>query len=732
MLAAVMHPAMPKTPARGRTNIAPRFAVAALSLALSATLALAAPQALAAGKKKPAAQKLAKVAPVALAAPAAVLSQDDIAKLPAIAAARDAFRAGDRARLARIAAPLQGHVLQPYLDYWQLRQRLEEASEDEIRAFLAKQGNTPTVGGGPASTYVGELLRRDWLRLLVKRNAWDTYLKEHPWSLNDEPDLACFHLLARWNSHADLGALDEVREFWSAPRELPDGCVPVAEALLARQPSAAPMVWGRFRMLVEANQLAAAKRVLAWLPASESMAAGRADAVLGAPARFVEHLPDLASKQNRELAMLALQRIARSEPQVAASYWDAKLREKFTPDEQAHVWGQIGLFGARRLVPDAVDWFAAAGEAQLPDEHLAWRARIALREGRWDQVRAAILRMSPLSRNDPAWLYWLGRAAQVLEPGKPEAARALFTRIAGDPHFYGLLAAEELGLPMKLPARIAPLTRAELDEAAGNPGLRRALALMQAGLRLEGIREWNWSLRGMEDRQLLAAAELARNNAAWDRVINTAERTLGAHDFTLRYLAPYRDVLSREARAQQLEEFWVLGLVRQESRFVFDAKSTVGASGLMQLMPATAKWVAGKMGLRDYHQGRVNDVDTNAQLGTFYLRQVLNDLDGSPVLASAAYNAGPGRARAWRAARPLEGAIYAESIPFNETRDYVKKVMANTVYYAAVLAEEQRAGKLHAGEPQPPARSLKSRLGVIAPKGGAASDKSATRDPSLP
>ena len=157
---------------------------------------------------------------------------------------------------------------------------------------------------------------------------------------------------------------------------------------------------------------------------------------------------------------------------------------------------------------------------------------------------------------------------------------------------------------------------------------------------------------------------------------------------------------------RELEESWVLGLVRQESRFITNAKSTAGAAGLMQLMPATAQWVARKMGMKDFSLARVHDVDVNTALGTFYLRTVLNELDGHPVLAAAAYNAGPGRARRWRDAKPIEGAIYAESIPFNETRDYVKKVMSNTMYYSAVLGGQTA--------------SLKERLGMVAPRRGGA------------
>lgn len=244
-------------------------------------------------------------------------------------------------------------------------------------------------------------------------------------------------------------------------------------------------------------------------------------------------------------------------------------------------------------------------------------------------------------------------------------------------------------------------SEAEVEAARRDPGLARALELYRLELRPEATREWVFSIRPMGDAQLLAAAELARRTGIFDRAINTADRTAHEHNYKVRYLAPFRDVFDEQARATGLEEAWLLGLVRQESRFIVDAKSAAGARGLMQLMPSTARWVAKRSGMQGFSLARVSEVPVNVALGTSYLKHVLDDL-GHPVLASAAYNAGPGRARRWRDARPLEGAIYAETIPFNETRDYVKKVMANTMYYAQLIG-----GKLI---------PLKDRLGLIPPK----------------
>jgi len=228
-------------------------------------------------------------------------------------------------------------------------------------------------------------------------------------------------------------------------------------------------------------------------------------------------------------------------------------------------------------------------------------------------------------------------------------------------------------------------------------------------LRFEGIREWNWELRKMDERQHLAAAEFARQKDVLDRMVNTSDRTRVEVDFVQRFPTPFRSVMLTNTQALGLDMAWVYGLIRQESRFIMNARSHVGASGLMQIMPATARFVARKIGLDSFNPSRVNEIDTNILLGTNYLNMVLADLDGSQALASAAYNAGPGRPRAWRATlkRPVEGAIFAESIPFAETRGYVKNVLSNATYYAALFENN--------------AQSLKGRLGVVAPKGYEAS-----------
>ncbi|MFO1271812.1 MAG: lytic transglycosylase domain-containing protein [Rubrivivax sp.] len=230
------------------------------------------------------------------------------------------------------------------------------------------------------------------------------------------------------------------------------------------------------------------------------------------------------------------------------------------------------------------------------------------------------------------------------------------------------------------------------------------MQLIALGLRSEGVREWNYTLRGLGDRGLLAAAALACEREVWDRCINTSDRTRAEVDMAQRFPTPFRDEVTAKAREAGLDPAYMYGLIRQESRFVADARSSVGASGLMQLMPTTAKWTAKKLGV-EYKPEAIVDRETNLRLGAGYLKLVLDDFGGSQAMAAAAYNAGPNRPRRWREGAFVEAAAWAESIPFNETREYVKKVLSNAVYYAALLTGQ--------------APSLKARLGgAIGPGGG--------------
>jgi peptidoglycan lytic transglycosylase len=630
------------------------------------------------------------LAAVLLLAPVAVTAKPS-AQDYAFFNARDAYQAHNRAKLVKAAEKLKDTAFEPYGDFWQLRLRLDSASAEEVHEFLAR--NDKTV--------VGDELRKEWLRLLAKRERWDVFRQDYAVPTADDPDpeVVCYSLLGRWREGDDT-AFAQFQAHWNAAKELPAACVPLAESLMLSGRLTTRQVWERIRLLEERGMVRPAKKLLAWLPRDQALDTGRFSRVLDAPMKYLEKpSADLGTPLGRELAILALSRLARNDPEAAAEFWEREFVAHFPEEDHAYVWAMLATHGARNHLPEALDWFVKAGDLRLSDDQLAWRTRIALREGNWGEVKRSIQRMSPSAQNEPAWVYWLGRAQAAL--GKTDEAQALYERLADEYHFYGRLAAEELGHAFEIPPQVAPPTPEELDRVAAVPALQRALALYRMGLRTEGTQEWIYGVRAMDDRMLLAAAELARRHQMWDRAINTADKTVADHDFNARYVVPFREVFAHHALRWKLEEPWVLGVVRQESRFIADAKSPAGANGLMQLMPSTARWVARQLGIK-LSTSKVREPTLNVTLGTYYLKQVLKDLEGNPVLAAAAYNAGPKRARKWRDVKPLEGAIYAETIPLSETREYVKKVMLNTVYYAAVLSGETR--------------SLKERLGTIAPR----------------
>lgn len=615
-------------------------------------------------------------------------------KADAFSDIREAFRRGDGKTVLRLAPQLREHDLGAWAEYYRLRMQLADGQPAPVQEFLrAHEGEL-----------VAERLRSDWLNWLADKGHWDSFDADYPKLQQPDNDLRCHRLARRFETEAAAtgGALlAEARGLLLDMGDLPAGCEDLLRDLLATGRFDADDVWQRARRLTEANRPKLVAATLAFLPKSEQPDIRLTHAALDRPQRFlVGHRAVHSARPARELVLLAVTRLARQDPTLAASELE-RLENQLPAPDRGFAWGQVAWQAALRHQPEALAWFRATGGVPLADEPRQWWVRAALRAHDWVTVREVIEAMPPRLAGDPAWVYWLGRARK--QAGQNEAAIALFTRIADQPSFYGNLASEELNRPVRLPERARPPTADELAQVAAAPGVRRALAFLQRGWRTEGVNEWNWALRSMNDRQLLAAAELARRQGIYDRAIAAAVQTQSEHDYSLRYLAPYDEQVRPAARQQRLDDAWVYGLMRQESRFVTQARSNVGAAGLMQLMPGTARWVAKKIGLKEFRPGRVAETGINVTLGTNYMRMVMENLDNHPVLASAAYNAGPKRARNWRdPARNLEGAIYAESIPFAETRDYVKKVMSNAVYY----------GLLFNGRPE----SLKTRLGVIAPQ----------------
>lgn len=620
----------------------------------------------------------------------------------AFLAAREAFRKGDAARLNLAAKRLDGHVMAPYLDYYQLVMRIRDASAPEVRGFVAAN----------AGSYLADRLRADWLKVLGQQQNWALFLEEYPLlSGIDDAELSCLALQARLQRN-DAGVFREGRRKWLVGTESAASCKPLFDAMIAAGELQTEDIWSRIRLALELGNLSVARQVAEHLPEAQRTGFREVEKAAENPQRFLDAAnAELRGRPERELSMFAVYRLARSQPMAALTGWN-RIRPQFSQEEQRYVWGQMAFHAARKHDPVALEWFREAGDAPMSELQMAWRVRAALRAQDWQQVLSGIAALPEESQNQGVWRYWKARGLKAA--GQTPAANAILAPLSLEHNYYGQLALEELGAVVSNPPSNYQASEDEIRAIRAIPGIQRALMLYRLDLRTEANREWLWASRSFDDEQLLAAAELARRNNWLDRAINTADKTRTLHDFSLRYPAPHRDLMQAYAYEHGLDEAWVYGLIRQESRFVQQARSSVGASGLMQLMPATAKWIAGRMGMKHFRQNMVNQIDTNLSFGTYYLRYVLDSNDGQPVLATASYNAGPSRARRWKDEKALEGAIYAESIPFTETRGYVQKVMSNASYYAnrfgrQVLSLRQRLGTIAARDAKTECRNPDER-----------------------
>jgi soluble lytic murein transglycosylase len=613
-----------------------------------------------------------------------------------------AFKKNDKGQLTRLLPRAKGHTLEPWAAYWELRVRLDQASDSEIQQFLSQY----------AGTYAEDRLRNDWLLQLGRQREWSTFAQEYSrFRMNDDREVRCYALaneplLSKPETPAEL------KRLWYAFRDTEDGCTYTADKLYDLKRIDSLDVWRKARLAMDSNRPRVAQLALN----IESSEMGKQAILIHAePQRYLDKHILAITKRRKELAVLALIRVANADPDKAAQLIEKKWGLMLTKEEHNWVWAVIGKQAAQKLQDNAHSYFNKVSRNQdLNDDLLIWKTRAALRNGDWKAVISAVDAMDN-AKQDPTWIYWKARGQLALSAGTTSAATdpvrteatAALQSIAGVKGFYEQLAMEELGQAITVPAKPAALTQPEKTAAAQNAGLQRALTALSLGLRSEGNREWNYTTNlhtpgGMSERELLAAADFACSKQVWDRCINTSDRTKTQIDFDQRFPMPLKETVIRKSKDVQLDPAYVYGLIRQESRFITDARSVVGASGLMQVMPATAKWTAKKIGLTNFQPQQINDQEINVAIGTGYLKLVLDEFDGSMPLAAAAYNAGPSRSRNWRKGPVLEAAIWAENIPFTETRDYVKKVLSNTTNYAAIIT----------GQPQ----SLKARLGTVGPR----------------
>jgi soluble lytic murein transglycosylase len=584
--------------------------------------------------------------------------------------AEKALGRGDQPAFKRLSSRIRDYPLLPYLEYEALRKRLGTADSREVRAFLEKHRDTPLAGR----------LRAQWLNRLAGQQRWSEYLAfYHP---SGSIDQQCHRLNALIKTGKADQALPKVGDIWLYGRSRPRACDPVFAAWTAAGYLSQDMTWQRIEKAMEVGEWRLARYLGRTLTPADRRWLERWISLYRAPEKANAKDSFSTPHPYRE-AMLshAVRRLARWDGLNALELWqEIKPRYPFDADQITRVEHYIVRNLARTPGDQA---YAFVRSVELGDGDLkVHEARIqaALAREDWPQAIRWIAALPQEERDTERWTYWLARALEGT--GDAAAAKSLYAQAAGERSYYGFMAADRIGGDYKLEHIETPATAELVEKIASLDAVKRAAELFTLERWVEARREWRWATRDMDAQQLKAAAKLAERRGWHDQAIFTLAKTGYWDDLELRFPMEYADLVEANAKLHGIDIAWVFAVMRQESAFMDDARSHAGAMGLMQLMPATARSVARKMLKRKPpRRQELFEPDTNIALGSAYLKQMKGELGNSAVLATAAYNAGPHRVTRWLPERTLPADIWIELVPFDETRGYLRRVLAYTVIY---------------------------------------------------
>lgn len=619
-------------------------------------------------------------------------------------AARKALEAGDTRTYQRLADQLRDYLLFPYLRYDDLRARIADAPEKEIRDFLDRYSDS----------VVSSRLRATWLYALISAKQWQTYLQEYRRYPNEQGvALYCYQLLAQYQSNEGQKLppewFTEVQALWLTGKSQPGECDAVFRLWRAEGRLTEDLVWQRIRLAMDNRQTEFATLLAKELNADGHKWMQRFQRMYRNPEEMLDHADfRLDTSQARDILRHGIKRLARSDAAQAAKRWQRiKAAHAFSPEDAGITERDIALHAALQRLPQALDWLAAVPPDQADERVRQWRVRAALAKQDWQAVLTWTDAMTPAERAQEQWLYWRARALEQLGAAAITDPRSspeqMYATLAQQRSYYGFLAADRLNKPYVLNDRPIQHTRDELAKVSALPGIMRCHELYQLGLIGSARREWDYVVAGLSERERQLAAVLASRWGWHDRSIFTLAKTEHSDDLELRFPTVFREQVIVNAEQHDIDPAWVYGVIRQESAFMPDARSSAGALGLMQLMPATGKHTAKLLNSPIRSINELLEIDKNIQVGSAYLRHVLDKNNGHEALATASYNAGPSRIRQWLPDTTQKADIWVENIPFTETRNYVQQVMA----YSAVFG--QRLGRT--------VTPLRERMPDIAPSG---------------
>lgn len=598
----------------------------------------------------------------------------------------DALRAansGNDALLDQYQVGLQNSVLQYYPDYWKLNNNLVIQPASAIVAF-AKRYPGSAMAEKLAADYVEE-----------KTKAGDLTSAAPVIGFISNPDASESCAIAQVQAGTgDPLALKGNKAAWLTTNTQPETCNGLARMMLNSPLTTKQEKEQRLYAVLRAGQIGAAFSTAASMGTPLSLT--QLNQIQANPNAYLWTAPKVTA-QDYAYLIFALGRLADSDLTSAMSMVDKVAANTPEPIQKylyrtvAYIAGtSVMKNGFNAEVPKLFD--KSYGYPFTPEESEIY-ARQAIRFGQWEGVIRAISSMSEEQRQEKRWQYWLARASeQRNDIANKRYAETMYRNLAQtDDDYHGLLARERLKVAYTLP-QSARASEQDINRLNQDLNFQRAFTLKMIGAPSDyANREWNWAVRqatnNKDDGLLLAAAQRANQMGWYDRSIYAADRTLNRHNHDMSYPQPYRANIVAGSQVANITPAWAYGIMRQESRFNTAARSGVGASGLMQIMPGTAQLIARKMG-EPYSSGNFAQLTTNIRYGTYYLGMLQQQLANNMVLATAGYNAGPNRAKAWQPdGQSIAADQYVESIPISETRDYVKNVISNAVHYDLVLGQ---------------------------------------------
>nr|MBO2509988.1 lytic murein transglycosylase [Gammaproteobacteria bacterium] len=599
--------------------------------------------------------------------------------------AKRALAKGDAGPYRRYAAALADYPLEPHLAYDELTARLKTASNAEIEKFLTEHGDLPQINW----------MKLRWLRWLAERGDWKTFLDYYDPQMNFT-ELDCLY----GQYQLSHGLIEEgnatAEKLWLVGKSQPEACDTLFRMWSSHGLLTEEKRWQRAKLAAEARNYGLASYLAKGLAtrAVEGqllVEVAQKPQLLSQTARFAP-----ATQAMADVVGLGLRRLARQDPEKALGLLDLySKRMPFSAEEKVAIAREIGLTLARRFDARALPVMAEY-DPELRDNTVSeWRMRLLLRLGRWNDAYQLSRQLPAELADTSRWRYWQARSLQLAQPNSREPI-ALYQPVARERDFYGFMAADQIKTPYRLNHKPLALDPKVVQRVRSTAGIRRALEFYARGEIVDARREWYHVSRLFDREELVAQARLAYEMDWYFPAIRSISQAQYWDDLEVRFPMAYQSILQREARNRGLHSSWVFAITRQESAFMADARSGAGALGLMQLMPATAKETARRFSIPLSSPQQVLAPEKNIQLGAAYLSQVHGQFNGNRILASAAYNAGPGRVRQWlRGASHLSYDVWVESIPFDETRQYVQNVLTYAVIYGQKLNAPQPLVEWH-------------------------------------